>query len=102
MSDREPGLQTERTALAWVRTAAVALVTSILLVRHGLDAHQPVFLLSAAATATLAAAALRLRRHRLRADRSRTALPARAVLAFAGLVTVCGLTATAGLLWSTG
>lgn len=99
MSDRKPGLQTERTALAWARTAAVALVTSLLLARHALDGHQNLLLPGPATTGLLAAAALRLRHHRLRADSSPTALPARAVLAFAGLTTVCGLTALAGLLW---
>jgi uncharacterized membrane protein YidH (DUF202 family) len=102
VSDRKPGLQAERTTLAWARTAAVALVTSLLLARHALEGHRPLLFLGAAATALLAGAALRARHHRLRADSSRTALPAHAVLAFAGLTTVCGLTALAGMLWWSG
>jgi Domain of unknown function (DUF202) len=100
VSDQEPGLQAERTALAWARTAAVALVTSILLVRHGLDQHQPMLLLGAAATMALAALALRIHHQRVRAHPSPAGLPARSVLALAALTSFSGLSTLAGILWA--
>ena len=99
MSGEEPGLQAERTALAWARTAAVAFVTSILLVRHGLDGHRPLLLLGAASTAALAVAARWARRRRVRDDSSPTSLPARSALALAALTSFSGLITLAGVLW---
>lgn len=102
MSSGKPGLQAERTALAWARTAAVALVTSILLARHGLDARRPLLFLGALSTTALAISALWICRHRVPGDSSRTALPIRSALATAGLTGIAGLVTLAGMFWAPG
>ncbi|SPJ32849.1 DUF202 domain-containing protein [Kushneria phyllosphaerae] len=40
-TQRDPGLQPERTALAWSRTAFVALLLSAVLLRGGIVHHEP-------------------------------------------------------------
>jgi uncharacterized membrane protein YidH (DUF202 family) len=91
-----PGLQTERTALAWTRTAAVAFVTAVLLVRLGVHTGEPLVFAGAAAALGLAVQALWRRRRRVSvAD---TAARPRALLVFAGLASACGLLAVAGVL----
>lgn len=41
MNRRDPGLQPERTVLAWQRTSLSAVVTTALLLRVGLEHQQP-------------------------------------------------------------
>jgi len=52
---RDPGLQAERTALAWNRTALAVLANALLVARAGLTSATPA--LTALAVALLAAAA---------------------------------------------
>lgn len=88
-----PGLQTERTALAWTRTATVAFMTALLLVRLGLHTREPLLFTGAAAALALALQALWRRRRQTGA-----APRPRALLVFAGLATACGVLAVAGVL----
>lgn len=99
MSAGGPGLQPERTALAWTRTAAVALVSGVLLVRFGIHGGDPLPI--AAAVAALALAVFALRRRRLRLSAATRAPRARLMLAVAGLTTACGALALAGVLAAT-
>ncbi|MEV4539491.1 DUF202 domain-containing protein [Asanoa sp. NPDC049518] len=91
-----PGLQTERTALAWTRTATVALVTVILLARLGVHTGQPVLFCGAAAACALALLSFWRRRRRL--DAGTDAARARSLLVFTGLTAMCGALAVAGVL----
>ncbi|MDG4825564.1 DUF202 domain-containing protein [Asanoa sp. WMMD1127] len=91
-----PGLQTERTALAWTRTAAVALVTGVLLARLGLHGGAPLPFVGAAAAGALAVLAGWRRRRRV--VTATTAVRPRALLVFTGLATACGVLAVAGVL----
>ncbi|SCE65727.1 protein of unknown function [Micromonospora coriariae] len=81
MSD--PGLQRERTALAWTRTAAVSVVSALLLVRLGLHTGSRPLFLAAAAAAALSAVLVRRRG---------------GLLAVTGLATATGALTLAGLL----
>jgi len=53
---RDPGLQAERTSLAWGRTALAASIAALLVTRDGFVSHQPA--LSVAGLLLLAAAAV--------------------------------------------
>ncbi|GEM35312.1 hypothetical protein NN3_63190 [Nocardia neocaledoniensis NBRC 108232] len=90
-----PGLQPERTVLAWRRTALAATVLTVLLVRAVVTSDAPAAPLAlGCAAATLAAilAAARERHRRYRAD-----LVAAAPLPTASAVAICAGTAmTAG------
>ncbi|GHC25327.1 hypothetical protein GCM10010082_17740 [Kushneria pakistanensis] len=64
--DRDPGLQPERTGLAWSRTAFVMLLLSALLLRGGFAHHEPMLAWAGVALlvttgATYAWAGVRLR-----------------------------------------
>ncbi|WP_106476419.1 DUF202 domain-containing protein [Phytohalomonas tamaricis] len=52
---RDPGLQPERTGLAWSRTAFVVLINAVLIARSGLTHHE--LIVTAAGFLMLAAAA---------------------------------------------
>lgn len=60
----DPGLQRERTAMAWTRTGLAVLVNSLIVLRSGANEHQPLVLalgslLLAGAGATVACGAWR-------------------------------------------
>lgn len=59
---RDPGLQPERTTLAWRRTALSAVVVSALLVRTGLSRFAPFALAAAACALAVAVLAWRYSR----------------------------------------
>ena len=65
MKQRDPGLQPERTALAWTRTGLAAAAVSLLLMRAAWHTSNP-YLVTAAALA-FQRLALRRRRELLRA-----------------------------------
>jgi hypothetical protein len=90
------GLQTERTALAWTRTAALAVVTGVLLGRLALHTGELVLLGGAAAAGALALSAFWQRRRRLGAGTDAARAPA--LLVFTGLTATCGALAVAGVL----
>lgn len=52
---RDPGLQPERTALAWVRTSVALLVNALIVLRGGLSHHQPALLVLGGVLLALAA-----------------------------------------------
>lgn len=52
---RDPGLQAERTALAWTRTAVAILVNAVLVLRTGIAGHS-VVLMALSLTLLMAAA----------------------------------------------
>ena len=96
MTEDPPGLQTERTALAWTRTASVALVTTVLLVRLAIHAGEPLLFAGAGAAGGLALLAFWRRRRRVGA--ATTSARPRSLLLFASLATACGALALAGVL----
>lgn len=53
MTGRDPGLQPERTALAWQRTALSAAVVSLLLVRAGVTGDAPLEIAAGILTAVV-------------------------------------------------
>lgn len=67
MTTRDPGLQRERTAMAWTRTSLSVLVNALIVLRAGGNADNKVilalgFLLLAAAGGAIACGAWRSRR----------------------------------------
>ena len=67
MTQRDPGLQRERTAMAWSRTGLAVLVNALLVLRAGAQANQSFilalgFLLLAAAAGAVACGVWRARR----------------------------------------
>lgn len=56
MTARDPGLQPERTALAWNRTALALAANAILIVRHGIQADDTAALLGGMVLGGLAGA----------------------------------------------
>lgn len=92
MSARDPGLQAERTVLAWRRTAATAGTVTLLLVHHGTERTGPLAALvpasSALALIVIAVAAWRRGRTLIR-DNAPGDHPALPPLAAASAVSVC-------------
>jgi uncharacterized membrane protein YidH (DUF202 family) len=88
--DRDPGLQPERTLLAWSRTALVLAVNSALVLRTGLTRSQPgltaLGALSAAAACGLYAYGVRRRRELEPVPQAVRAGPLRIVAAVVVLV----------------
>ncbi|HUP09298.1 MAG TPA: DUF202 domain-containing protein [Caldimonas sp.] len=93
---RDPGLQAERTALAWTRTAFAVLANALLAARSGLASDSPAvtalaFVLLAAAAAAVAYGARR--RHALRGIAPAVAAPSHRAMGLTALLalTTCGV-----------
>ncbi|GAA3840117.1 DUF202 domain-containing protein [[Pseudomonas] carboxydohydrogena] len=70
MLGRDPGLQPERTGLAWSRTGLLALIVASLSIRIGLSATAAFHLLAALLLAALGCASLHRGRQRSRCTAS--------------------------------
>lgn len=90
-----PGLQRERTALAWNRTAVAVVVVALLLVRSGLVTAQPA--LAVLGTVLLAAAA-GIVLFAERRSRDERAAPHRAFALIAGVGTLACAAGLASIL----
>ncbi|MER7417604.1 DUF202 domain-containing protein [Micromonospora peucetia] len=93
----DAGLAGERTALAWGRTGAVAMLNAALLIRVGVDTRDPA-LLGAAALLLLLTVVLWGRRRRRFASAVGAGLPVGSLRLVAVLVAGCGLLVLGGLL----
>ncbi len=99
MTAPPPGLQPERTALAWTRTALAMLVTGTVLLRLGVSGATRSSLTVAAGVLLLLAALLAWRTGRQRVSRFAVADPAVTVAAAQQAAAVMALvTATAAVL----
>ncbi|MET8999246.1 DUF202 domain-containing protein [Amycolatopsis sp. NPDC004169] len=93
MSERDPGLQPERTALAWRRTALSAAVAAAVLLRTGLVEASALAL-----TAGFGALAVVVIAGRAGLYPRRTATP-RVLLALSAATSLVGTLAAGHLLW---
>lgn len=82
-----PGLQVERTGLAWERTAVGALATAVLLALRVHPADAPVAFLPAAGALALALGLVAIGRRRMRACARRPVTAATAAVLAAGVGT---------------
>jgi hypothetical protein len=94
----DPGLQGERTALAWGRTSAVALFTAALLIRAGADTADGALLAAAALLLVLAGVLWGYRRRRFGPAGGPFTVPVRQLRLVAVLAAGCGLLVLGGLL----
>ena len=93
---RDPGLQAERTALAWHRTALTLFVNAALTLRAGISDHEP--LATALGAGLLLSTALAVLFGALRGRRlARGDVRAVSPLALAGMAMVTCLASLAGL-----
>lgn len=100
---RDPGLQPERTRLAWTRTALAVALNAVLLVRSGLVVDQPAFIAVGGLLAIAAIAAIGFGVHRGRElARSAPAAPVHpwAVLAVVVVVLAAGVAGIASIIYA--
>ena len=93
---RDPGLQAERTALSWTRTALVLVVNGLLAVRSGVVLAQPEFVIVGVVLAAAAGAAIlfgvqRRRQLDARADAPVSLVPVLVAVAVTLLACVAGI-----------
>lgn len=100
MLSRDPGLQPERTGLAWSRTGLLALIAASLSIRIGVSATAALHLLAALLLAALGCASLHRGRQRARytAGEQVTSATSRKYLLFAASIVVIASTTHAAAL----
>ena len=101
MDSRDPGLQPERTGLAWSRTGLLALIAASLSIRIGVSATAALHLLAALLLAALGCASLHRGRQRASytaGEQVVTATSRRYLLAAACIVVIASMTHAAALL----
>lgn len=100
MLSRDPGLQPERTGLAWSRTGLLALIAASLSIRIGVSATAALHLLAALLLAALGCASLHRGRQRARytAGEQVASAASRKYLLFAASIVVIASTTHAAAL----
>lgn len=101
MLGRDPGLQPERTGLAWSRTGLLALIAASLSIRIGLSATAALHLLAALLLAALGCASLQRGRQRSRYTDGEpivTSTSRKYLLAASAIIVIVSVTHAAALL----